>query len=63
MNIGAGVEVPISKDIDLTGKAKYHIVLPQGSLKPMVEFTGELISESLNKKNKSILNYSEKVNL
>ena len=25
-NIGVGVEVPISKDIDLTGKAKYHIV-------------------------------------
>ena len=30
MNIGAGVEVPISKDIDLTGKAKYHIVFTSG---------------------------------
>lgn len=31
MNIGAGVEVPISKDIDLTGKAKYHVVFTSGS--------------------------------
>lgn len=29
-NIGAGVEVPISKDIDLTGKAKYHIIFYSG---------------------------------
>ena len=31
MNIGAGVEVPISKDIDLMGKAKYHFIFTSGS--------------------------------
>ncbi|MBL7129272.1 MAG: outer membrane beta-barrel protein [Ignavibacteria bacterium] len=29
MNIGAGVEVPISKEIDFVGKVKYHVIFTE----------------------------------
>jgi len=30
MNVGAGIDVPMSKQVDLVAKAKYHIIFTKG---------------------------------